>query len=347
MERWNDLGDVPAGFGPSVVTLGNFDGVHAGHRAVLGEVVTRARGAGSRAVAITFDPHPLQVLYPDRAPSLITSLRQRLALMASTGLDAVLVMEFTRELATWSPEEFVERVMVRTLGATAVVVGRDTRFGHRNSGDVETLRSLGASLGFDVEVVGDLVRPVPDSGERRWSSSWVRELLLAGDVAAAAEVLARPHRLAGEVVHGDHRGRELGFPTANLGTPVEGLVPADGVYAGWMLRCSLPEDDPDRLLPAAVSIGTNPTFDGVSRRVEAYVLDRTDLDLYGEQVALELVSRLRSTERFDSAQALVAQMRADVQTCRSVLGQAVVGPDGRRGDGDGGGRSAADAPSAG
>jgi riboflavin kinase/FMN adenylyltransferase len=348
VERWNDLGDVPAGFGPSVVTLGNFDGVHAGHRAVLGEVVTRARTAGIRAVAITFDPHPLQVLYPDRAPALITSLRQRLELMASTGLDAVLVMEFTRELATWSPEQFVQQVMVRALGASAVVVGRDTRFGHRNSGDVDTLRSLGAELGFEVEVVGDLARPVPDAGERRWSSSWVRELLLAGDVAAAAEVLARPHRLAGEVVHGDHRGRELGFPTANLGMPVEGLVPADGVYAGWMLRCTLPDDHPDRLLPAAVSIGTNPTFDGVSRRVEAYVLDRTDLDLYGEQVALELVSRLRSTERFDSAQALVAQMHADVQACRSVLGQAVVpGRDRRQGDGDGGQRSAADAPSTG
>lgn len=324
MERWNDLGDVPEGFGPSVVTLGNFDGVHAGHRAVLGEVVTRARAQGGQAVAITFDPHPLQVLHPERAPQLITSLRQRLELMASTGLDAVLVMGFTRELATWSPERFVRRVMVEALGAATVVVGRDTRFGHRNSGDVETLRQLGADLGFEVDVIGDRV---PESGERRWSSSWVRELLLAGEVAEAAEVLARPHRLAGEVVHGDHRGRELGFPTANLGTPVEGLVPADGVYAGWMLRRDLPDDHPDRLLPAAVSIGTNPTFDGVSRRVEAYVLDRTDLDLYGELVALEVVARLRSTERFDSVEALVAQMHEDVEACRRVLGHVVVPTD--------------------
>ena len=321
MERWNDLGDVPEGFGPSVVTLGNFDGVHAGHRAVLGRAVTRARAAGSRAVAITFDPHPLQVLHPDRAPLLITSLRQRLDLMASTGLDAVLVMEFTRQLATWTPEQFVERVMVRALGATAVVVGRDTRFGHRNSGDVETLRELGGRLGFDVELVGDRH---PESGERRWSSSWVRELLLTGDVADAAEVLGRPHRLTGEVVHGDHRGRELGFPTANLGTPVEGLVPADGVYAGWMLRESLPDDHVDRVLPAAVSIGTNPTFDGESRRVEAYVLDRTDLDLYDERVGLELVARLRPTLRFDAVPALVEQMHADVAACRSLLGNAVV-----------------------
>jgi riboflavin kinase/FMN adenylyltransferase len=212
-------------------------------------------------------------------------------------------------------------VLVDALGATAVVVGADTRFGHRNSGDVETLRELGGRLGFDVEVVGDRV---PESGERRGSSSWVRELLLAGEVADAAGVLARPHRLAGEVVHGDHRGRELGFPTANLGPEVEGLVPADGVYAGWMLRLGLAEGDADRVLPAAVSIGTNPTFDGVDRRVEAYVLDRSDLDLYGERVALELVARLRPTERFDSVDALVAQMLQDVEACRSVLGQVVV-----------------------
>ncbi|HET8614402.1 MAG TPA: bifunctional riboflavin kinase/FAD synthetase [Actinomycetales bacterium] len=321
VERWNELQEVPAGYGPSIVTLGNFDGVHAGHRAVLGEVVTRARAVGGRAVAITFDPHPLQVLHPDRAPALITSLRQRLELMASTGLDAVLVMEFTRELATWSPREFVERVLVATLGARTVVVGRDTRFGHRNSGDVGTLQALGAELGFAVEVLGDRH---PESADRRWSSSWVRELLLGGDVADAAAVLARPHRLAGTVVHGDHRGRELGFPTANLGEPVEGLVPADGVYAGWMLRRTLPDSDPDRMLPAAVSIGTNPTFDGESRRVEAYVLDRTDLDLYGEPVALELVERLRPTERFDSVEALVAQMRDDVEACRRVLGHLVV-----------------------
>jgi riboflavin kinase/FMN adenylyltransferase len=342
VERWNGLAEVPEGFGPSVVTLGNFDGVHAGHRAVLGRVVTRARTAGAQAVAITFDPHPLQVLHPDRAPELITSLRQRLDLMDSTGLDAVLVMEFTRELAAWTPQEFVERVMVRTFGATAVVVGRDTRFGHRNSGDVETLRSLGDQLGFDVEVVGDRL---PESGERRWSSSWVRELLAAGDGAEAAAVLSRPHRLAGEVVHGDHRGRGLGFPTANLGSPIEGLVPADGVYAGWMLRRSLPEDHPDRVLPAAVSIGTNPTFDGATRRVEAYVLDRTDLDLYGEQVALELVARLRPTERFDSVAALVEQMREDVERCRSVLGRAVVPGAGRHEVGDA--RSADGRPSAG
>ena len=321
MQRWNDLTEVPEGFGPSVVTLGNFDGVHAGHRVVLGRVVEAARGAGARSVVVTFDPHPLQVLYPDTAPALITGLEQRLALIEATGVDAVLVMAFTHELARWSPERFVTEVFVKALGASAIVVGHDTRFGHRNSGDVSTLAELGAAHGFVVEVVDDLA---PDHAPRRSSSSWARELLAQGDVAGAAAVLGRPHRLSGEVVHGDHRGRELGYPTANLEPHSEGLVPADGVYAGWMLRTTLADDDPDRLLPAAVSIGTNPTFDGTGRRVEAYVLDRTDLDLYGETVSLELVTRLRPTLRFDGVDALVDQMQRDVAQCRELLGRSIV-----------------------
>jgi len=321
VQRWNDVSDIPADFGPSVVTLGNFDGVHAGHRAVLGRAVEAARGAGAQSVAVTFDPHPLQVLYPDTAPDLITGLEQRLALIEATGINAVLVMTFTRELATWTPEEFVSRVFVQALHASAVVVGHDTRFGHRNSGDVNTLAELGAEHGFVVEVLEDLS---PDDAPRRSSSSWTRELLAQGDVTAAAALLGRPHRLTGEVVHGDHRGRELGYPTANLEPDVEGLVPADGVYAGWMLRTSLPDDAPDRLLPAAVSIGTNPTFDGTARRVEAYVLDRADLELYGERVSLELVSRLRPTVRFEGVEALVEQMALDVAQCREILAGAIV-----------------------
>ena len=321
MQRWNDVSDIPADFGPSVVTLGNFDGVHAGHRAVLGRAVEAAHGAGAQSVAVTFDPHPLQVLYPDTAPDLITGLEQRLALIEATGINAVLVMTFTLELATWTPEEFVSRVFVQALHASAVVVGHDTRFGHRNSGDVNTLAELGAEHGFVVEVLEDLS---PDDAPRRSSSSWTRELLAQGDVTAAAALLGRPHRLTGEVVHGDHRGRELGYPTANLEPDVEGLVPADGVYAGWMLRTSLPDDAPDRLLPAAVSIGTNPTFDGTARRVEAYVLDRADLELYGERVSLELVSRLRPTVRFEGVVALVEQMALDVAQCREILAGAIV-----------------------
>jgi riboflavin kinase/FMN adenylyltransferase len=331
VQRWNSLTQVPADLGPSVVTLGNFDGVHVGHRAVLASVVELARARGAAAVAVTFDPHPLAVLHPDRAPELITSVDQRLDLVRDLGLDGVLVMAFDTELARHTPEEFVREVFVDVLHAEVVVVGPDTRFGYRNSGDVTTLRELGERYGFTVEVLADLVPDAADAGARRWSSSWVRELLVAGDVAAAGAVLGRPHALRGTVVHGDHRGRELGYPTANLAPHAEGLVPADGVYAGWLLRPDLPADAPDRALPAAVSIGTNPTFDGTARRVEAYVLDRTDLDLYGERVVLDLQVRLRETLRFDSAQALVEQMARDVARCREVVAGGLVPPQVRVG----------------
>jgi len=330
VDRWTDLDAVPADLGRTVVTLGTFDGVHVGHRAVLSRLVRRAHEEPAvPAVAITFDPHPAQVLSPDRAPELITSLDQRLELMADAGVDAALVLEFTRELAQWSPHRFVEDVVVGRLQARSMVVGADTRFGHRNAGDVQTLRDLGEEHGFDVDVVAELApqRAAGEPATGRWSSSDIRSALAEGDVARAARGLGRPHRLSGVVVHGDHRGRELGFPTANLEPGAHGLVPADGVYAGWMLRpeaAGLTDHRTDRVLPAAVSIGTNPTFDGTQRRVEAYVLDRTDLDLYGERVRLELVERLRPTLRFDSVEALVEQMGQDVERCREVLGGSIV-----------------------
>ncbi|MDQ1538950.1 MAG: riboflavin kinase / adenylyltransferase [Actinomycetota bacterium] len=317
MLQWTDLPQIPPGYGPSVVTLGNFDGVHHGHRAVLSTVVERARKEGAQAVAVTFEPHPLAVLYPERAPQIITSAQQRLDLLAGTGLDAVLIMEFTREFALWTPERFVFEVFVKALGASVVVVGEDTRFGVRNSGNVDTLRQLGAEHGFEVLALAD----VGDGG--RWSSSRVRALVTSGDVAGAAGLLGRPHQVSGEVVHGDHRGRELGYPTANLSQQSAGLIPADGIYAGWLFRPTLPEGDIDRRLPAAISIGTNPTFAGTQRRVEAYVLDRTDLDLYGETVAVEFVERLRPTERFDSIQDLLLQMSQDVNRARKVLSSTV------------------------
>ena len=356
MERWNGIDDVPAGFGPSVVTIGNFDGVHRGHRAVLTRLVERAREQGAKAVAITFDPHPIAVLFPDRAPAPLDTLRHRLELLADTGLDAVLVMEFTRELAGWSPERFVHDVMVEVLGAAEVVVGRDTRFGHKNSGDVATLRTLGEKYGFEVELLEDLgVVDGEHPTGRRWSSTWVRALVAAGEVGEAATVLGRPPRMIGVVVHGDHRGRELGFPTANLSPEAVGVVPSDGVYAGWLVRTepassgggapaswqlgapgspgvdgqTAPAAQTDDVvpaselrLPAAISIGTNPTFDGHHRRVEAYVLDRDDLELYGETVAVEFVERLRPTLRFSDIDALIRQMKADVEQCRQVLAQA-------------------------
>lgn len=327
MQIWRDLAAVPDGFGPSVVTIGNFDGVHRGHASVLTRMCADARAVGAQAVAVTFTPHPLQVHRPDTAPPVITGDDDRLELLERTGLDAVLMLTYTLDFARQTPEEFVRRYLVDGLRARTVVVGRDVRFGWKNAGDLSTMVELGQTYGFDVEVIED-VTPAesadPGSAEdraadplrRRWSSTWVRELLEAGDVVQAARVLGRPHRVRGTVVHGDARGRELGFPTANLGPDAEGLVPADGVYAGWLRRTA----QVDGVLPAAVSIGTNPTFDGVERRVEAYVLDRTDLDLYDEVVVLELVERLRPTVRFDSIDDLIVQMRADVEQTRVVLG---------------------------
>ncbi|WP_029288898.1 bifunctional riboflavin kinase/FAD synthetase [Cellulomonas sp. HZM] len=325
MQLWRDLVDVPEDFGPSVVTLGNFDGVHRGHVGVLQRMVSDAGAAGLRSVAITFSPHPQRVHRPAEAPELLTGDTDRLELLGATGLDAVLLVTYTLEFARQSPQEFVRRYLVDALHARVVVVGRDVRFGWENSGDLSTMVELGREHGFTVEVIEDVApTEVADPGSaedraadplrRRWSSTWVRELLEAGDVVQAARVLGRPHRLRGVVVHGDARGRELGFPTANLSQASQGMVPADGVYAGWLVRA-------DRSVhPAAVSIGTNPTFDGVQRRVEAYVLDRTDLDLYDEEVVLELVERLRPTLRFDSVDDLLVQMHADVARVREVLG---------------------------
>lgn len=320
MLRWTDISQIPQGYGPSVVTMGNFDGVHKGHRAVLSAVVKKARAQapdGAHAVAVTFEPHPVAVLHPERAPQILTPLELRLDLLAGTGLDAVLVMEFTHELALWTPERFVVEVFVKALGGSVVVVGEDTRFGVRNSGDVNTLRQLGTEHGFEVLTLTD----IGEGG--RWSSSRVRGLVTAGDVAAAAEILGRPHRVSGEVVHGDHRGRELGFPTANLSQESQGLIPGDGVYVGRLIRPMLPERDLDRALPAAISIGTNPTFAGTQRRVEAHVLDRTDLDLYGENVVFEFIERLRPMEKFDSVEDLLLKIADDVERARAVLSSTV------------------------
>lgn len=334
MHVWQDLPEATAaladGTAPAdgdvgngaVVTIGNFDGVHRGHQAVLGRVVQLARADGRAAIAVTFDPHPAQVHRPDEAPELLTGLEDRLDLLARTGLDGALVLPYTLDLAALTPEEFVSRYLVEGLRARTVVVGHDVRFGKGNSGSLATMVELGGTHGFEVVAVDDVgeCRPHP-GGLPRWSSSAARALLAEGDVAGAADVLGRPHRVRGVVVHGDARGRELGFPTANLGA-VQGMVPADGVYAGRLRRPELAAREPrhpGRVLPAAVSIGTNPTFDGVERRVEAYVLDRDDLDLYGEQVVVELVERLRPTVRFESVGALVEQMHVDVDQARALL----------------------------
>jgi riboflavin kinase/FMN adenylyltransferase len=289
-----------------VVTIGNFDGVHRGHQAVVRGVAAAARQQGLDAVVTTFDPHPMTVIHPDSAPLRLTSLDRRLALLADLGVDAALVLPFTRDLSHWDPGTFVRRVLVDALHAREVHVGESFRYGHRAAGNVDTLRRAGELRGF-------AVTPVPLAGDTaRWSSTYVRQCLAEGDTLAAAEALGRPHRVEGPVVEGDKRGRGMGYPTANLSLAPDVAIPADGVYAGWLVRA-----DGTRL-PAAVSIGTNPTFGGTQRRVEAYALDRDDLELYGEQVGVEFADRLRETVTFDGVPSLLDQMARDVDRARAL-----------------------------
>jgi riboflavin kinase / FMN adenylyltransferase len=318
VHRWTDPDHTPEAMRPCVLSLGNFDGVHRGHRAVLTALVEAGRRLGLPTVAVTFDPHPVAVLHPERSPELIAPGEIRDELLADAGVDGLLVLDFTREFARQSPEEFVRSVFVRGLDARVVVVGMDTRFGHRNSGDVTTLTALGERLGFEVIALDDI-----GDGER-YSSTVLRRLLREGDVAEAARILGRPHRVVGTVVHGHHRGRALGYPTANLGPDSVGLVPAEGVYAGWLTRLDLDEEAAERTMPAAISVGTNPTFDTDDRRtVEAYVLDRDDLDLYDEKVMVEFTAHIRPTLRFESIEELKEAMAGDVEQCRVLLAKIV------------------------
>ena len=316
---FRDPSDVPAGFGPSVVAIGKFDGVHSGHRAVLDRARVDAATSGARVVAVTFDRNPLALLRPEICPVDLIGVHQKIQLLAETGIDATLVLRFDRELADLTPREFVQRVLVDALSVRTVLVGGDFRFGRGGAGNPDVLRELGGELGFDVDVVDD-VRAI-DAG-RRVSSTWIRELLSEGDVETAAKLLGRPASVWGEVVEGLKRGRELGFPTANLSPDLEGFVPADGVYAGWLVD----EGSADGLrrgarYPAAISVGMNPTFDDVAvRQVEAYVLDETDLDLYGRDVEIQFVSRIRGMTAFEGVEALVAQITDDVERVREALG---------------------------
>lgn len=317
---WTDIDQVPADFGPSVVTIGNFDGVHRGHQAVLKRVVEAARSLGALAVAITFDPHPSAIHRPDTAPPLLTATPDKIDLISRSGVDAILVLPYSLQFAQQSAEQFVARYIAGRVGAKHVVVGHDVRFGWQNSGDLSTLIELGREYDYEVTPIDDLGESLSaDDRPTRWSSTVVRELLDLGDVAGAREILGREHSLSSVVIHGDARGRLLGFPTANLEFPVEGMIPADGVYAGWLQRIDSGEGQESGPLPAAISIGTNPTFAGQTRRVEAYVLDRTDLDLYGDDVRLSFVELLRPTLRFDSVDELVTRMTHDVDRAREIL----------------------------
>jgi riboflavin kinase/FMN adenylyltransferase len=312
---WRSCDAVPDDLGRTVVTIGNFDGVHLGHQ----HVVRRAREVADAlgvagVVAVTFEPHPIAVLRPEHAPQMLSSIETRAALLEQTGADDMLVVPFSRETAAWSPTRFVDEIVVEALHAKAVVVGANFRFGHRAAGDVATLVALGEERDFVTEGVA------LDGGPQVWSSTYVRNCLAAGDVEGAAEALGRPFTVRGEVVRGEQRGRDLGFPTANVPTSGMLAAPADGVYAGWLRRLDRDEEP----LPAAISVGTNPTFAGErERRVESYVLTAPpgdELDLYGVPVEVSFTGRLRGMRRFHSVDELVETMADDVRRAHEVLG---------------------------
>jgi riboflavin kinase/FMN adenylyltransferase len=288
----------------SVVAIGKFDGVHRGHQALLHQARVRADADGLRCVVLTFDPSPREVLGHGKSPQL-TTIERRVSLLLANGATQVEVEPFTMELASWSPSKFVTDLLIARLGATAVVVGENFRFGHQRAGDFATLRRLGEELGFDAiaaQVVGDEEGP--------FSSTRVRDAVAAGDVERAAKVLGRPHAIVGIVEHGDARGRTIGFPTANLGG-VEEMLPAYGVYA---VRVDIAGTAHDGVM----NIGVRPTVGGSALRLEAHLFDFAG-DLYGQQLRVDLVARLRGEQKFSGIDELRAQIAKDAIAARKAL----------------------------
>jgi len=296
---------------PSVVTIGVFDGVHRGHRMLLSRTVDAARDRDVRSVVVTFDRNPLEVVRPGQHPPALQVLEDKVASLVATEVDHVHVLAFDRAASQEAPEDFVGRVLAGPLEANRVVVGEDFRFGHRAAGDVDLLTAMGEDLGFDVDAVALVVG---DDGVV--SSSAVRAAIAAGDVEAATAALGRPHRLVGRVVPGDGRGRTIGVPTANVDVVAGLAVPATGVYATRVARRE--PDGPGTTWDAVTNVGTRPTFDGEGITVESHLLD-VDVDLYGAEVVVDLVARLRGEQRFDGVEDLVAQIHRDIEHGREVL----------------------------
>ncbi|MFT3714973.1 MAG: bifunctional riboflavin kinase/FAD synthetase [Gordonia sp. (in: high G+C Gram-positive bacteria)] len=317
MLRWRGLDDVPPGWGRCVVTIGVFDGVHRGHAQLITAATQAAAERGVPSVLMTFDPHPSEVVRPGSHPPMLSTLRRRADLAQEMGIDVFCVIPFTQQLSSWSPEEFVHKVLVEELHAAEVVVGDNFTFGHKAAGNVEKLRELGDRFGFEVTAISLF-------GEHAvtFSSTYIRSCIAAGDVELAAEALGRPHRVEGVVVHGERRGRDLGYPTANIAAPANSAIPGDGVYAAWFTILKGGTEPEGMTIgeryPAAVSVGTNPTFSGRNRTVEAYVLD-VDTDLYGHHVAVDFVARLRGMETYDSIDDLVTAIGDDVDRTRTIL----------------------------
>lgn len=309
MHTFWGLSKIPADFGPTALTIGKFDGVHLGHIEILKQLNVEAKKLGLLSTVVTFDKNPRALLTPESSPEDIVALEDRLALIEQQHVDACVVLEFDQNLSSLSAKEFAQKILCDSLGAKVVLAGHDFRFGENASGDISTLRELGQRLGFEVVLIDDVM---PESGVRA-SSSRIRQAMSEGDITTASHMLGRYPRVKGEVVHGAKRGRELGFPTANLSQHSFGLVPADGVYAGWFY-------DGGQKFPCAISVGTNPTFEGVNQRtVEAFLLDQ-NLDLYGHEVEVEFVEYLRGMVAFTGIEPLIEKMHEDVTRTREVLG---------------------------
>jgi riboflavin kinase/FMN adenylyltransferase len=288
----------------NVVVIGVFDGVHKGHQVLLNRAKEIADGRN--IVALTFDPHPTTVFAPDKAPTMLTTLADRVELLKIHNADQVAVMKFNEKFAAMSPEDFVQTVLVNQLHAGTVIVGKNFTYGHKAAGNVDSLIKSGLTHNFTVDIQ-DL-----KTDEEVISSSRIRVLVVEGKVEKARELLSRPHRLDGVVVHGEKRGREIGYPTANLGKIEGQTIPADGVYAGW-LTVGI------NFWPAAISIGTNPTFEGDrGRQVEAYALDQQGLDLYDKNASIEFGWYLRPTLKFDGLEPLLEQMKKDCEKAREL-----------------------------
>ena len=318
MQRWRGLEATPADLGRTVVTIGMYDGVHRGHQKLIGAAVARARAMRRPSLLLTFDPHPAEVVRPGSHPAILTALDRKAELVAGLGVDAMCVLPFTPEFMRLPPETFTHTVLVEHLHAAQVVVGENFTSGHKAAGTVSTLTAEGRRFGFAVEGV-PLAEDSSDSGDVTISSTYIRACVAAGDLVAAARALGRPHRVDGIVVRGDRRGRDLGYPTANVESPPYTAIPADGVYAGHLVTRDPRGGVSRERFPAAISVGSNPTFQGSRRTVEAFVLDY-DGDLYGEHVGVEFVSRLRPMAAFADVEALVVAMAKDVEDTRRILG---------------------------
>lgn len=324
MQRWRGQDEIPTDWGRCVVTIGVFDGVHRGHAELINHAVKAGRSRGVPTVLMTFDPHPMEVVFPGNHPAQLTTLTRRAELVEEMGVDVFLVMPFTSDFMKLTPERYIHELLVERLHVVEVVVGENFTFGKKAGGNVSMLRKAGERAGFAVESLS-LVHEVSDTdrdGAVTFSSTYIRSCVDAGDVVAAAEALGRPHRVEGVVVRGDGRGKGLGYPTANVAPPMYSAIPADGVYAAWFTVLGhgpvMGTVTPGKRYQAAVSVGTNPTFSGRTRTVEAYVLD-TEADLYGQHVAVDFVSRIRGQEKFGSVDDLVVAMDRDTLRARAIL----------------------------